>query len=90
MHDGEDHPEPIEVPYRELSALALRGLIEAYVLREGTEYGERDHSLDEKVAAVMVQLERAEARILFDPETHAVELILVQRLSAKAARGEAS
>ena len=60
--------EPIVVPYTELSADALRGVLESFVLREGTEYGERDVSLDQKVAQVTRQLQRGEAQIVFDPE----------------------
>jgi len=47
------------------------------VLREGTDYGEREHSLEQKVAQVRGQLERGLARILFDPETETVTLELV-------------
>lgn len=70
-----DQPEPVAIPYRELSADALRGLIESFVLREGTEYGAREFSLDEKVAHVMRQLQRDEARIVFDPATESVDIV---------------
>lgn len=70
-----DQPEPVAIPYRELSADALRGLIESYVLREGTDYGAREFSLDEKAAHVMRQLERDEARIVFDPTTESVDIV---------------
>ena len=39
---GQDRPPPVEVPPEALSPLALRGAIESFVLREGTDYGERD------------------------------------------------
>ena len=71
-----ESPEPIEIPYSELSAEALQGVLESFVLREGTEYGERDYTLDEKVAHVMRQLERKEARILFDPASESVTLVV--------------
>lgn len=71
---------PVEVPHTELSAAALRGVIEAWVLREGTEYGEREHTLEEKVAAVQDQLERGDARILYSPQTRQVELVLTREL----------
>lgn len=70
---------PVVVPYRELSPEALRGVIESFVLREGTDYGEHEYTLDEKVAHVMRQLERGEARIEFDPETETVNLVAVKR-----------
>jgi uncharacterized protein len=47
------------------------------VLREGTDYGEREHSLEQKVAQVRIQLERGLARILFDPESNTVTLVTV-------------
>ena len=69
--------EPVEIPFRELSADALRGVIEVYVLREGTDYGEVAYSLDDKVALVLEQLRRNEARIVFNPNDESVSLELV-------------
>jgi uncharacterized protein len=70
--------EPIFVPYTELSEDALRGVLESFVLREGTEYGERDVSLDQKVAQVTSQLRRGEAQIVFDPESETIDIILTK------------
>jgi len=70
--------EPVIVPHAELSADALRGVIESFVLREGTEYGARDYSIDEKVAHVMRQLERGEARIEFDPVMESIDIVAVR------------
>lgn len=65
------------IPHTELTSSALRGVVEAFILREGTDYGAREFSLDEKVANVMSQLERGEAQIVFDPESQSVDIILV-------------
>lgn len=65
----------IEIPYLELPADTLRGVIEAVILREGTDYGAREYSLDEKVAHVMARLRRREARIVFDPHTETVDIV---------------
>lgn len=65
----------MEIPHRELSESALRGVVESCVLREGTDYGHRHYPLEEKVAAVMHQLERGEAVIVFDPETETVGIV---------------
>ena len=78
LTEAADQPaEPIFVPYTELSEGALRGVLESFVLREGTEYGERDVSLDQKVAQVTRQLERGEARIVFDPESETIDIVVV-------------
>jgi uncharacterized protein YheU (UPF0270 family) len=57
------------VPHPHLSPEALRGVVAAFVLREGTDYGERDVPFEAKVQQVLWQLERGEAKILFDPLT---------------------
>jgi len=71
--------EPVFVPYEELSVEALRGVVESFVLREGTEYGSRDFTLEEKLAHVYAQLERREAQIVFDPETETIHIIPTPR-----------
>ena len=67
--------EPIAVPHEALSPAALRGLIEAFVLREGTDYGAREVSFETKVAQVAAQLEAGEVQIWFDPGTNSVDII---------------
>jgi uncharacterized protein len=69
--------EPVVVPHTELAADVLQAVVESFVLREGTDYGEREFSLDQKVARVIGQLERGEAQILFDPETESVAIVVV-------------
>ena len=68
-------PESVVVPYTELAADLLHAVVESYVLREGTDYGEKEFSLEDKVAHVMKQLKRGEAHIVFDPETETVSII---------------
>jgi uncharacterized protein len=67
-------PEPVDVPYTELEPDLLQAVIESFVLREGTDYGEREFSLEDKVAKVIAQLKRGEAKIIFDPETDSVTI----------------
>jgi uncharacterized protein len=74
---------PIEIPHTELSAEALRGVVEAFVLREGTEYGERDVPLERKVYEVMRQLDRGEAQILFDPNSESVDIVVKRRATLR-------
>jgi uncharacterized protein YheU (UPF0270 family) len=68
-------PQSVTVPYTELAAELLHAVVESYVLREGTDYGEREFSLEEKVAHVMGRLKRGEAQIVFDPETETVSIV---------------
>jgi len=74
--EGES-PQPVVVPYTELAADLLHAVVESYVLREGTDYGEKEFSLEDKVAHVISRLKRGEARIVFDPESETVSIINV-------------
>ena len=67
--------ESVVVPYTELAADLLHAVVESYVLREGTDYGEKEFSLEDKVAHVIKQLKRGEAQIVFDPETETVGIV---------------
>lgn len=53
------------IPYEQLSADALDGLIEEYVTRDGTDYGEQEMSLTDRVTQVKRKLVTGEAVILF-------------------------
>ena len=68
----------MEIPYTELSGEALRGLIEEFISREGTDYGHQEFSLDEKIAAVMRQLQAREIILTFDAETESCNLVRVK------------
>ncbi|MFN8642667.1 MAG: YheU family protein [Candidatus Binatia bacterium] len=71
----DEQSAPVEVPLDALTPAALRGVDEEYVNREGTDYGARERTLDEKVRDVMRQLERGEAMILFDPESRSTTIV---------------
>ena len=74
----------MEIPHRKLSETALRGVVESFVLREGTDYGQRHYSFEEKIAAVMRQLDRGEAVIVFDADTETVSIVVTSPPSRRA------
>lgn len=73
-----DEPhEAVVVPHTELATDVLRGVVESIVLREGTEYGEKEFSLEEKVTQLMRQLETGAAQIIFDPTSETVDVVAI-------------
>jgi uncharacterized protein YheU (UPF0270 family) len=70
-------PQPVVVPYTELATDLLHAVVESYVLREGTDYGEKEFSLEDKVSHVISQLKRGEVKIVFDSESESVSIIKV-------------
>jgi uncharacterized protein len=57
------------IPHHMLSPEALRGVIEAFITREGTDYGAQEVSLDTKVVQVQQQLDAGTAVIVYDEES---------------------
>lgn len=64
------------IPPEQLSADALAGLLEAFVVREGTDYGELEWSFAEKVEQVRQQLQRGDIVIVFDLTTESCTLMM--------------
>ncbi|AJJ70745.1 YheU family protein [Yersinia pseudotuberculosis] len=53
------------IPWQQVDSETLDNLLEAFVLREGTDYGEHERSLTEKVADVRRQLVSGEAVLVW-------------------------
>ena len=71
----------MRVPHDQLQPETLRRVIESFVAREGTDYGDTERSLDEKVADVKRQLERGEAVLTWDATTETVNIVPARDLS---------
>jgi uncharacterized protein YheU (UPF0270 family) len=71
----------IRVAPDDLEPDTLRAVIESFVLREGTDYGVHETSLEAKVAQVLMQLRRGEAHITFDPVTESVNVVATSAIS---------
>ncbi len=66
------------IPVQSLSGPALEGIIDAYILREGTDYGPVEISLEQKRASVRKQLASGEAQICFYPENEHIDIQLAE------------
>jgi uncharacterized protein len=66
------------VPWQRLEPEVLKSVLESFISREGTDYGEVELSLEEKVAQLKGQLERREVFVIFDGETETVTIVTAQ------------
>lgn len=66
----------ILIPYQQLDGDTLTALIEAFVNREGTDYGETEQALASKVSAVKTQLNKQLAVVVFDEASESVNIML--------------
>ncbi|KOY62206.1 YheU family protein [Photorhabdus heterorhabditis] len=53
------------IPWQQLEPETLLNLIESFVLREGTDYGEHEKSLEQKVTDIRRQLERGDVMLVW-------------------------
>jgi hypothetical protein len=65
----------LRIPYDQLSPEALQGVIEEFVTRDGTDYGEIEVSLETKITQVLNQLKSGKAVIVFDPESETCNIL---------------
>jgi uncharacterized protein YheU (UPF0270 family) len=63
------------IPYEQIPAETLDSIIEAFVLREGTDYGDMEYTLEQKVEQVKQQLAAGEAVIEYSEEHESVTII---------------
>jgi uncharacterized protein YheU (UPF0270 family) len=71
--------QAVEIPLDSLSPAALLGVIDDFVLREGTEYGAAEVTLERKRAQVLEQLNSGRAQLLFDPGSETCTIMVRNR-----------
>ncbi|MCD9490529.1 YheU family protein [Photobacterium phosphoreum] len=68
------------IPWQDIAPETLTNLIEQFILREGTDYGEVEISLSDKVAYVRRQLQAGDAVIVFSELHESVDIKLRNQL----------
>nr|WP_234999921.1 YheU family protein [Alcanivorax sp. DSM 26293] len=63
------------VPWEDLPPDTLTNLIEEFVTRDGTDYGDQEVATSTKVEQVRTQLKQQEAFIVFDEVTESVSVM---------------
>ncbi|ABU69133.1 MULTISPECIES: YheU family protein [Vibrio] len=64
------------IPWQDIAPETLENLIREFVLREGTDYGSVEVSLQSKIDQVKSQLEKGEAVIVFSELHETVDIQL--------------
>lgn len=65
----------MEIPFERLEAETLRQVVEEFISREGTDYGEHTYSLEEKIAQITELLRIRKAVLVFDSATESVNIV---------------
>lgn len=74
--------EPVFVPYHLIPVDVMGRLLEEFVTREGTDYGEVELTLEAKLAILERQLSTEEAVVAFNPDDESFQVIGVREARA--------
>jgi len=69
------------IPPERLTMEVLRSIVESYVSREGTDYGEVELSLDEKVDSLLPSIYSGEVLLVYGEASQSVNLVPKQQLT---------
>jgi len=75
MTNTGDGPKYINIEPKSLSSEAMEGLIKEFILREGTDYGTKVYTLEEKVQKIYNQINSNYVSIVYDIENESTTLI---------------
>jgi hypothetical protein len=73
--DGQVADEAVAIPHQRLAADTLQAVIEEYITRDGTDYGDSEVSLQAKVLQAMKKLESGEVKIVFYPASAHCQIV---------------
>ncbi len=76
------------IPWQQLEPETLNALLESYVLREGTDYGEQELSLKDKLAQIKQQITNGTVLIVYSELHETVNLIAKEQFDASAKEGQ--
>ncbi len=65
----------VEVPLERLDTDTLQALLSEFASRDGTDYGEVETPLHDKIKQLKAQLESAQLRILYDTDSEQWDLL---------------
>lgn len=66
---------PILVAPEALSPEALQNVLESFVLREGTDYGNTELSLEQKIKNLKIRIQKKEIVLAFDPNSESLTFL---------------
>lgn len=65
----------MRIPHTALQGDTLLALIESFIDREGTDYGETEASRETMIRQILAQVEQGKVVICFDPDTESCTLL---------------
>lgn len=68
------------IPPDKLSQVALNSLIDEFILREGTDYGIKEFTLEEKKSQILKQLKNNKIYIVYDANEESTSILRKEQI----------
>ena len=66
---------PVEIERDSISPEAVNAILESFILREGTDYGFQELSLEKKIENLKKKWDKKDVILVFDPNTESVTFL---------------
>ncbi|GHG03984.1 YheU family protein [Thalassotalea marina] len=70
------------IPLNAIEPQTLLNIIESFILREGTDYGDEEASMEEKIAAVKIALQQGKVVLVYSELYETVNIVPAEQFQA--------
>jgi uncharacterized protein YheU (UPF0270 family) len=74
-HQTEHQEEGVEIPYQDINPETLRNMIEEFVSRDGSDWGDAGGSMEAKIKQVLRQFESGKVKVVFDLTSQSANIV---------------
>lgn len=81
-HDKQINPQPgqyreegIDIPYEEINSDTLRNMIEEFVSRDGSDWGDAGGTMEVKIEQVLRQFKAGKIKVVFDLVSQSANIV---------------
>ena len=74
-HQTDHQEEGVEIPYQDINPGTLRNMIEEFVSRDGSDWGDAGGSMEDKIKQVLRQFESGKIKVVFDLTSQSANIV---------------
>jgi uncharacterized protein YheU (UPF0270 family) len=69
------HEKGVDVPYEQIDPETLRNMVQEFVTRNGSDWGDPGGALEDKIAQVLKQLKNKQVKVVFDLKSETANIV---------------
>ncbi len=74
-HQTDHHEEGVDVPYQNINPETLRNMIEEFVSRDGSDWGDAGGAMEVKIEQVIRQFKDGKVKVVFDLRSQTANIV---------------